>query len=435
MAAAKRRYVAFVIALLLIVGIPGYLTMYTSPDPDYSEPQPASEETDETDTEREVADAPPAPVFPDLGPSTAPGTPASPPVAAVATADVPSYEEPELDPGASGYVSSCRTEAAVLPNPNADDRRRNLKIATAAPEGSYFVQRLREAAKLVETQTAGRIRLKFYGGGVMGSDEQVLKKLQIRNLHGAVIAPASLQEAVPALGIYRVPMLFRSAAEVAHLREIMDPVLYSYIRDAGYVSFCLVGNGFSNLFSRQPIRGEYDLRDRRVWAPEGDLVAYAAWRALDISPSPLPFTDLFVGLQTSLLDIVPISPVGVLSLRMYTQLDYVTDLPWAYDYSLLVMDARVFGQLSTADQQVVAAALNAALYDLDSSSFPNSLEAIGALVQHWNIEPVPADPGFRSQLEGLMREETMDMIVNGILPKDLTLQALQILEDYRAAAP
>ncbi len=434
MAAVKRRYVAVIIALILIVGIPGYLSMYTSPDPDYSEPQTAAEGAGERTTEGLRADAPPAPVFPDLRRPAAPQPAAASPVASVTASDAPDYEEPESDPGASAYVSSCQPAAGVSPNPNAEGRRARLKIALAAPETAYIVQRLREAENLVLTQTAGRISLKFYPGGIMGSDADVIKKMQVRVLQGALLSPASLQEAVPALGIYRLPMLFRSKDEVAHLREITDPVLYDALLEAGYVAFCFAGNGFTRFFSKLPVRSEVDLRVSKVWVSEGDRIAERFLRLLEVSPASIPLVDLLVALQTGLLEVVTVPPLSAWVFQWYTQVDYMTDLPLTYDYSVLVIDAEAFEWIAPADQRIIAAALNGVLHDFDSASFSDSSKAIEAIARK-GIHVVPANPGFRSQLEGLMREQTMAMIADGILPKDLTLQALQILADYRAAAP
>lgn len=45
-----------------------------------------------------------------------------------------------------------------------------LKIATLSPDGSYWMQKMRAGGDEIEKQTAGRVSLKFYPGGVMGDD-------------------------------------------------------------------------------------------------------------------------------------------------------------------------------------------------------------------------------------------------------------------------
>ena len=59
-----------------------------------------------------------------------------------------------------------------------------LKIATLAPENSTWMKEMRAGAEEISKRTEGRVQLKFYGGGVMGNDRKVLRKMRIGQLHG-----------------------------------------------------------------------------------------------------------------------------------------------------------------------------------------------------------------------------------------------------------
>ena len=52
-----------------------------------------------------------------------------------------------------------------------------LKVATIAPEGSSWMKDMRSGAKVIEEHTEGRVKFKFYGGGVQGNDKQVRRKM------------------------------------------------------------------------------------------------------------------------------------------------------------------------------------------------------------------------------------------------------------------
>ena len=51
-----------------------------------------------------------------------------------------------------------------------------IKIATLVPNQSQWMQDMRAAGKVIEERTAGRVKLKFYGGGVQGSEAGVCEK-------------------------------------------------------------------------------------------------------------------------------------------------------------------------------------------------------------------------------------------------------------------
>ena len=80
-----------------------------------------------------------------------------------------------------GILVSCLITAFVL-SPLA--QAKTFKIATAAPEGTTWMKQIRQGAELIQKKTSGRVKFKFYTGGVMGSDKSVLKKMRIGQLHG-----------------------------------------------------------------------------------------------------------------------------------------------------------------------------------------------------------------------------------------------------------
>ena len=119
----------------------------------------------------------------------------------------------------------------------------DLKIATIAPEGSSWMKDLRAAGLQIRERTAGRLNLKFYGGGIQGSDRKVLRKIRIGQLQGGVFTSNSLQERYPDIVIYGSPMLFDTIDEVDFVRKRLDKRLTDGLDKAGFVSFGFAGGG------------------------------------------------------------------------------------------------------------------------------------------------------------------------------------------------
>ena len=69
-----------------------------------------------------------------------------------------------------------------------------IKLATIAPEGSAWMKDMRAGAEEISERTEGRVKFKFYGGGVQGNDKQVLRKMRIGQLHGSTFTSSSLGE-------------------------------------------------------------------------------------------------------------------------------------------------------------------------------------------------------------------------------------------------
>lgn len=254
-----------------------------------------------------------------------------------------------------------------------------FKIATIAPDGTTWMQEFRKGAAEVKQRTGGRVEFRFYPGGVMGNDQSVLRKIRIGQLHGGALTGGGLAAINKDANIYGLPFLFRSFAEVDHVRERMDPVLMAGVEKAGFVAFGLSDGGFAYLMSDDPVRSTTDLNRQKVWIPDGDEISRVGLNAVGVTPVVLPLTDVLTGLETGLIDTVAASPIGAIALQWHTRVNYVTDFPISYLFGALVIDKRRFGALSSADQQVTREVMGEVMQRLNAANRKDDAAAIAAL--------------------------------------------------------
>ena len=279
-----------------------------------------------------------------------------------------------------------------------------LKLATVAPDGSSWMREMRAGSAEISERTDGRVIIKFYPGGVMGSDSQVLRKIRVGQLHGGAFTGSGLGDRYAGLNLYGIPLLFESLEEVDFVRERIDPILADGLAQAGFVSFGFVEGGFAQIMANEPISTVEDMRRRKVWNPEGDPIGIMVLEAMGLSPVVLPPTDVLTGLQTGLIDVVAASPVVALVLQWHTKVRYVTDLPIAYGLGILAIDGRTFSRLSADDQAVVQEVMGRVMVDLDTAAREDNREAQRVLRES-GLEFVPVDPsdipGWRTTIESL----------------------------------
>ena len=307
-----------------------------------------------------------------------------------------------------------------------------IKIATVAPDGTAWMRAMREAAAQIRERTDDRVIIKYYPGGVMGDDAQVLRRIRVGQLHGGAFSSGGLADRYPALQAYGVPLLFRSLDEVDYVRERLDPELQAGLEQAGFVSFGFVEGGFAQFLSAEPVRSVEDLTRRKVWIPEGDPISLLSLETLGVAPVPLPVTDVLTALQTGLLDVVASSPVVALVLQWHTKVRYVTDLPVAYSYGILAIDARTFARIPAADQRIVREVMSQTVASLDAGARDDNAAALEAMLEI-GIEQVSVDrrnlAAWRTSIESTFpqlraRAEYMDA--------DVFDQLLGALAQYRS---
>ncbi len=257
---------------------------------------------------------------------------------------------------------------------------KTIKIATLSPEGTFWMKHMRAGAKEIKEKTQGRVKFKFYPGGVMGNDDNVLRKIRIGQLQGGAITIGNLSQSTPDTTIYGLPYLFSSLDDAEEIRKTTDPMLSKIIEENGFVNFGFAQGGFSYLMSKEPIRSLDDLRQRKSWIPEKSDVGLSVFRYVGVSPVSLSLSDVLTGLQTGLIDTVVTSPIGALALQWHTHIKYVTDQPVNYLAAMLIIDKKAFHKLSETDQEIVREVMGKVYKKIDQQNKVDNVAARQALI-------------------------------------------------------
>ena len=306
-----------------------------------------------------------------------------------------------------------------------------IKLATIAPEGSSWMDSMRGGAAEIEQRTEGRVKFKFYGGGVQGNDRQVLRKMRIGQLHGGAFTSNGLIEVQPDSQLYALPMLFNNIEEVRFVRDRMDRKLRDRIEAAGYVNFGFAGGGFAQLMSIKPIANLTDLGGRKVWVPDGDRFAFEASKALGISPVMMPLTDVMTGLQTELIDTIMTPPAAAIILQWNTKVSYITQLPLSYIFAMIAIDKKYFDRIQPADQAVVREVMEKIYRGFDEQGKEDNEKALQALIDS-GITPVIPDEGQVPEWRKAVQASNRRLAEAGAIDVKLLDEVQCYLDGFRA---
>jgi TRAP-type C4-dicarboxylate transport system substrate-binding protein len=279
---------------------------------------------------------------------------------------------------------------------------RTLKIATVVPEGSAWMKEMRAVGKQIDQQTQGRVRLKFYPGGVMGNDKTVLRKIRAGQLHGGAFTSGALAQVYPDLELYGLPLVFGDYSEVDYVRAHLDDAMIAGLERA------------------------------KVWSQEGDVMSATAFEIAGVSPVQLSLADVYTALQTRLIDTVAAPAMGAIALQWHTKVKYLTDVPLTYLTGVFVIDAKVFGTLEAEDQRVVRALVREAARRLDAESRKGEQSARQALREQ-GIEFVTAATSEEvERWHEITREALVVLRQKQIYSDTLIDELLRLVERYRS---
>jgi TRAP-type transport system periplasmic protein len=229
-----------------------------------------------------------------------------------------------------------------------------IKLATLAPEGNSWVKMLHALNVEVMKKTENKVQLKIYAGGVLGDENDMLRKMKIGQIQAAALTSTSLSSIFKEINVLQIPFLFQNYDEVDLILKKMDTFLKKGFEDNGYILLGFSEVGFVYLMSSTiPISSVADIKKGKVWIQEESHMAKAVFDAAKVTAIPLSIPDVLVGLQTGLVDVVYIPPTGAISLQWFTKVKYLTNVPLAYVAGAIVISKDVFNRLLPAYQAIL----------------------------------------------------------------------------------
>jgi TRAP-type C4-dicarboxylate transport system substrate-binding protein len=203
-----------------------------------------------------------------------------------------------------------------------------IKLGTLAPNGSTWHTLLKEMGQKWEQASGGKVKLRIYPGGVLGNEGDMVKKMRIGQLQASALTTIGLHDIAPEAQAVDVPMMIDSWATLDYVMDRMGPKLERVIESKGYVVLGWSEVGFVRFFSTKKFASLAELQQAKVFCWEGDPASAEAWRVGGFHPVVMSSTDIVPGLQTGLIDTVPLAPLYAYSSRMFEKAKYMLDLPW-----------------------------------------------------------------------------------------------------------
>ena len=257
-----------------------------------------------------------------------------------------------------------------------------IKLATLAPEGSSWIEAFNSIDKEVRQKTDKQVRFKFYPGGVLGDEKDMLRKMHIGQIHGAALTSSGLSAIFNEMDVFQIPFLFQSHAEVDHVLNEMEAFFRKGFDKNGYVLLGWSEGGFVHLMSTKPVATLDELRKVKVWTWEDSPMTKMIFDEAGVSAIPLSVPDVLVGLQTGLVDVVYAPPSGAIALQWFTKTKYLTDVNLIYLIGGVVMKKKVFNKMSPAHQNILMGAFRRQVAHLKTVIRKENQEAVEVMVKH-----------------------------------------------------
>ncbi|MHB0994973.1 MAG: TRAP transporter substrate-binding protein [Elusimicrobiales bacterium] len=285
-----------------------------------------------------------------------------------------------------------------------------VKFATLAPDGSTWMKAMRQFTEETTAKTGGRVKFKIYAGGVSGDEKDVVRKIRLGQLHAGGFTGFGIGEIAPEARLLDTPFLFKNAREIDHVYKTMDADFRKIFESRGYVLLGWAEVGNVNIFSNSPVTKPEDLRNVKMWLWEGDPIAEATFKALNIKPIPLSITDVMTSLQTGMINGVYGSPLSVIALQWFARMKYVFALPLTNASGAVMISKKTFDKLSAEDREVMLELGEKYFRALTLQSRKENDESVAILKKKGLVFTEPASPAVVKDLEAAGQTARMSLV-------------------------
>ncbi|NNG04302.1 MAG: TRAP transporter substrate-binding protein [Inquilinus sp.] len=177
-----------------------------------------------------------------------------------------------------------------------------LKFGHVGAPGSLFALSAEEFARVANERLGDRAQVTVFGSSQLGSDREMLQKLRLGTIDFSL--PSSVMSTVSdEFGLFEMPYLVQNRE---HMRRIERDIFWSDIAPSvapqGYRILAVWENGFRHITNNvRPIETPDDLQGIKLRTPSGTW-RVRMFQSYGANPTPLSFSEVFVALQTGVMD-------------------------------------------------------------------------------------------------------------------------------------
>ncbi|MBI1951232.1 MAG: TRAP transporter substrate-binding protein DctP [Acidobacteria bacterium] len=307
-----------------------------------------------------------------------------------------------------------------------------IKMGTSAPEGSSWHQIFKEMGEKWKQAPGGGVTLRIYPGGVLGDEPDLVRKMRVGQIQAAALTSVGLSDIDESVAALSVPMLYRSYAELDHVRERLRPVLERSLEKKDFLVLNWGDAGWVMFFSKEPFRTPDDLRRMKLFVWAGDNDAVELWKASGFHPIPLAATDILPGLQSGLINAFDTTPLLALASQWFGLAPHLLDLKWAPLVGATVLTRKAWEKVPAQARPLLLRAAAEAGERLKGEIRAANEQAIEAMKKR-GLRIVPVTP----EIEAAWRraaEGAYPKIRGPIVPPKLFDEALRLRDEHRSSA-
>lgn len=240
-------------------------------------------------------------------------------------------------------------------------QRYSWPLATASPEDTVTQIFAEKFAEEVSALSDGRMKIHVYANSTLGGDRDLLETCADGDIPFIVQNTAPQVSFMNDLAVFDLPCVFDTLEDCR--ATIDDPEFYRLISDVytdgGYHLLGMADQGFRVMSTNKPVKSLADFKGQKIRTMENSY-HLAFWKALGANPTPMTFSEVYIGLQQHTIDAQENPYEVIVSNKLYEQQDYVVETNHLPHLISLIVSEEFFDSLTEKQQQIIGEAADTA---------------------------------------------------------------------------
>ena len=196
--------------------------------------------------------------------------------------------------GLAAFAVSFGAGAAVA--------QEEIIFGISASPGSLQEQTASEFARRANEKLGDKAVVKVFDSSQLGKDKDMLQKIKLGTMH-LTLPSSTMPEIAAEYAIFDLPFLVKDREHLARIDEtLFKDVLVPAAEAQGYRPLAIWENGFRQITNNvRPVNTPADLEGLKIRTPNSSwrVAMFSEWGS---NPTPMSFSEVFVALQTGVID-------------------------------------------------------------------------------------------------------------------------------------
>ena len=234
-------------------------------------------------------------------------------------------------------------------------------LGSSSPEDTVTQIYAEKFADEVDRLSDGKMKISVYPNSVLGGDRELLESCKDGDIPFVVQNTAPQVTFMKDTAVFDMPALFETIDEV---REHVDnpkfmELMQKVYNDGGYELLGYADQGFRVMTTNKEVTKLSDFKGQKIRTMENSYhMAY--WKAIGASPTPMTFSEVYIGLQQGTIDAQENPYEVIVSNKLYEQQDYVVETNHLPHLISLIVSEEFMSGLTDEQQQIIREAAETA---------------------------------------------------------------------------